>query len=88
MTNTSQKSEFKVSPAKAVLTVLEKVAADNAFFIPLAGDPIKAMSSFGFTSEQSAARASGGIAAIEEWVGPLEECLKISLMSRLEMERW
>jgi len=80
--------EFKVSSAKAVLTVLEKAAEDNAFFAALAEDPMKAMSSFYLTSEQKAALASGDITAIEKWVGPLEERLKTWLMARLEMEKW
>lgn len=80
--------EFKVSSAKAILTVLEKAAKDNAFFAALAEDPMRALSSFDLTPEQRAALASGDIRAIEKWVGPLEERLKVWLKARLEMERW
>jgi len=80
--------EFKVSSAKAILTVLEKAAEDNAFFAALAENPMQALSSFDLSPEQKAALASGDITAIEKWVGPLDDRLKTWLKARLEMERW
>jgi len=80
--------EFKVSSAKAILAVLDKAAADNAFFAALADDPMKALRSFNLTPEQKAALSSGDLVAIEKWVGPLEERLKVWLKARLEMEKW
>jgi len=80
--------EFKVSSAKAILTVLEKAAVDNVFFAALAENPMRALSSFDLTPEQLAALAAGDITAIEKWAGPLEERLKVWLKARLEMERW
>jgi hypothetical protein len=47
-----------------------------------------ALNSFDPTPEQKAALASGDIAVIEKWVGPLEKRLKVWLKARLEMERW
>ncbi len=80
--------ELKVSYARIILSVLEKAAADNTFFAALADDPTKTLRSFDLTAEQRAALASGDISAIEKWVGPLEERLKVWLKARLEMERW
>ncbi len=80
--------EFKVSSAKAILSVLEKAARENAFFAALAENPMKALRSFPLAPEQKAALAAGDMAAIEKWTGPLEERLKVWLKARLEAERW
>ena len=48
----------------------------------------RSQQAFDLTMEQRAALASGDITAIEKWVGPLEERLKVWLKARLEMERW
>ena len=49
---------------------------------------MKALRSFNLSAEQRAALAAGDIMAIEKWVGPLEERLKVWLKARLEMEKW
>jgi predicted molibdopterin-dependent oxidoreductase YjgC len=80
--------EFKVSSIKAILSVLEKAAKDNAFLAALAENPIKALDSYNLTAEQRAALAAGDIVSIEKWVGPLEERLKVWLKARLAQEKW
>jgi formate dehydrogenase (NADP+) alpha subunit len=80
--------EFKVSSVRAVLTVLERAAADSAFFAALAENPSEALQSFDLTPEERAALASGDITRLESLVGPLDERLKIWLRRRLEQEQW
>jgi formate dehydrogenase alpha subunit len=80
--------EFKVSSIKAILSVLEKAAKDNAFLAALAENSTKALESYNLTTEQRAALAAGDIVSIEKWVGPLEERLKVWLKARLAQEKW
>lgn len=78
--------EFKVSSVKAILTVLEKAAADNKFLAALVENPAGVLSSFDLSPEHRKAIVSGEIAAIEQWVGPLEKRLQVWLKARLRQE--
>ena len=78
--------EYKVSSVKAILAVLEKATADNAFLSALAENPAGALKSYDLTPEHRAALVAGDISSIEQWVGPLEERLRVWLKARLEQE--
>jgi hypothetical protein len=80
--------EFKVSSVRAILSVLEKAAQDNAFLAALAENPTKALESYNLTAAQRAALAAGDIVLIEKWLGPLEDRLKVWLKARLAQEKW
>ncbi len=78
--------ELKVASIKAILSILERAAEDNKFLNALAENPIGALASYDLTPEHRRALAEGDIASIEEWVGPLEERLKVWLKIRLKQE--
>jgi len=80
--------EFKVSAVKAVLTVLDRAAQDNAFLARLAENPAEALKEYDLTTEEKVAIASGDIRKIESWVGKLDERLKKWLIARLQQEKW
>ncbi len=80
--------EFKVSAVRAVLTVLDRAAADNAFFSRLAENPHEALREYDLTAEERAAIATGDINRIESWTGKLDERLKKWLIARLQQEKW
>lgn len=79
--------EFKVSSIHAILAVLEQAAEDNKFLTALAENPAGVLSTYDLTPEHRRALMEGDIASIEQWVGPLEERLKIWLKTRLKQER-
>lgn len=85
---TAKIPEFKVSAIKAVLTVLDRAAQDDAFFARLADNPGEALKEYNLTSEEKAAISSGDISKIESWVGKLDERLKKWLIARLSQEKW
>jgi formylmethanofuran dehydrogenase subunit D len=85
---TAKIPEFKVSAVKAILTVLDRAAQDNAFFARLAENPAEALKEYNLTSEEHAAIASGDLRKIESWVGKLDGRLKEWLMARLQQEKW
>ena len=80
--------EFKVSAVKAVLSVLDRAAQDNAFLARLADNPGEALKEYELTPEVRAAIISGDIRKIESWVGKLDERLKTWLIARLSQEKW
>ena len=80
--------EYKVSSVKAVLTVLERAARDNAFLLALAENPAGALKCYDLTPEHRAALASADIASIEKWIGPLEERVRLWLKVRLDQEEF
>lgn len=80
--------EFKVSAVKAVLSVLDRAAQDNAFFARLAENPAEALREYHLTDEEKAAIMSGDIRKIESWVGKLDERLRKWLIARLQQEKW
>jgi len=80
--------EFKVSSVKAILTVLERAAEDNKFLTALAENPVGALSSYDLSPEHRKALISGDFEAIEKWVGPLDERIRVWLKSRLKQENF
>jgi formate dehydrogenase alpha subunit len=78
--------EFKVSSIKATLAVLERGAEDNKFLTALAENPAGVLSSYDLTPEHRRALANGDIAALEKWIGPLNERLRAWLKHRLKQE--
>ncbi len=80
--------EFKVTAVNTILLVLDKAAADNAFFTKLADNPSEALEEYDLTFEEKAAISSGDISKIESWVGKLDERLKKWLIARLQQEKW
>ncbi|RJP64823.1 MAG: formate dehydrogenase subunit alpha [Candidatus Abyssobacteria bacterium SURF_17] len=78
--------EFKVASVRTMLAVLERAAEDNAFLSALAENPAGILKSYDLTPEHRSALMNGDIAAIEKWVGPLEERLKVWLKARLKQE--
>lgn len=78
--------EFKVSSVKAILTVLERAAEDNQFLTALAENPAGALSSYDLTPEHRKALEEGDMAALEKWVGPLEQRLRVWLKARFKQE--
>ncbi len=79
--------EFKVSSIHAILAVLEQAAEDNRFLTALAENPAGVLSTYDLTPEHRRALMEGDIASIEQWVGPLEDRLKIWLKTRLKQEK-
>jgi formylmethanofuran dehydrogenase subunit D len=79
--------EFKVSSINAMLAVLEQAAEDNKFLMALAENPAGVLSTYDLTPEHRRALMEGDIASIEQWVGPLEDRLKVWLKTRLKQER-
>ncbi len=79
--------EFKVSSINAILAVLEQAAEDNKFLTALAKNPAGVLSTYDLTPEHRRALMEGDIASIEQWVGPLEDRLKVWLKTRLKQER-
>jgi len=78
--------EFKVSSIRAILTVLERAAEDNKFLAALAENPAGVLESYDLTPEHRDALVCQDIAALEKWVGPLDERLHVWLKARLEQE--
>ncbi len=78
--------EFKVASVKTMLAVLERAAEDNAFLTALAENPAGVLESYDLTPEHRAALVNADIAAIEKWVGPLDDRLAVWLKLRLEQE--
>ncbi len=79
--------EFKVSSINAMLAVLEQAAEDNKFLTALAENPAGVLDTYDLTPEHRRALMEGDIASIEQWVGPLEDRLKIWLKTRLKQEK-
>jgi formate dehydrogenase alpha subunit len=79
--------EYKVTSIRAVLAVLERAAEDNRFLAALAENPAGALIAYDLTPEHRKALVDGDIASIEEWVGPLEERVRIWLKQRLKEEK-
>lgn len=78
--------EFKVASINAILAVLEQAAEDNRFLAALAENPAGVLSTYDLTPEHRRALMEGDIASIEQWVGPLEDRLKVWLKTRLKQE--
>ena len=78
--------EFKVSSIRAILTVLERAAEDNKFLAALAENPAGVLESYDLTPEHRDALVYQDIAALEKWVGPLDERLHVWLKARLKQE--
>lgn len=78
--------EFKISSINAILAVLEQAAEDNKFLTALAENPAGVLSTYDLTPEHRRALMEGDIASIEQWVGPLEDRLKVWLKTRLKQE--
>ncbi len=78
--------EFKVSSIRAMLTVLERATEDNKFLTALAENPAGVLSSYDLTPEHRRALVNGDIAALEKWIGPLNERMKTWLKHRLKQE--
>ena len=86
---TAKIPEFKVSAVRAVLTVLDKAAKDNAFLARLAENPAEALKEYSLTDQEKAAISSGDIRKIESWAGKkLDERLQKWLIARLQQEKW
>ncbi len=79
--------EYKVSSVRAILDVLERAAEDNAFIAALAENPAGALSSYDLTPEHREALLNADFNALEEWIGPLDDRLKIWLKHRLKQEK-
>jgi predicted molibdopterin-dependent oxidoreductase YjgC len=80
--------EYKVASVRAMLAVLEKTAQDSSFLTALMEHPYGNLKSYNLAPEHRAALASGDIASIEQWVGPLDERVKTWLQFRLKKETW
>lgn len=78
--------EYKVASVKAMLAVLERAAEDNAFLTALAENPSGVLSAYDLTPEHREALLKADFKAIEKWIGPLEERLRVWLKHRLEQE--
>lgn len=78
--------EYKVSSVKAMLAILELAAEDNKFLTALAENPAGVLSTYDLSPEHKKALLTGDIAAIEQWVGPLEDRLQTWLKIRLSLE--
>ena len=74
---------------EAVLAVLRRVAeGDHEFQAGLCFDPLEVLNDNDLTSEEYAALVSGDIAAVEGWLGRLDEKTSTWLRCRLEQESW
>jgi len=79
--------EYKVASVRAILEVLERAAEDNTFLTAMAENPAGALSSYDLTPEHREALLNVDFEAIEQWIGPLDDRLKLWLEHRLKQEK-
>ena len=80
--------EYKVASVRAVLSVLDRAARDNAFLAALAENPAGTLKDYDLTEEHRRALVSGDIPQIEQWVGILDPRVRSWLKDRLGQEKW
>ena len=80
--------EYKVASVKAVLEVLDLAAEDNAFLTALSENPAGILKDYDLSPEHRLALLNLDFDKLQEWVGPLNERLRLWLHDRLAKEKW